>query len=132
VADASGDQGAEPPDRELLGPAARGDRRRLRRAHRALREYRCEPVRTNVEFLLWALSEPSFVDGSYHTRTIETRFNASLLHQRDEEIDLAAIAATIAAFNYRSTVRYTDAAQGESGDAWRRAARAGATRRWSR
>jgi acetyl-CoA carboxylase biotin carboxylase subunit len=103
----------------------------IARARRALREYRCEPVRTNVDFLLWALSQPAFIDGSYHTKHIETHFSPSLLHQRDEEIELAAIAASIAAFNYRSTVRYTTA-DGEAGGAWRRAARADGTRRWSR
>jgi acetyl-CoA carboxylase biotin carboxylase subunit len=100
------------------------------RARRALREYRCEPVRTNVDFLLWALGEPAFIDGTYHTKTIETDFTPARLHQRDEEIELAAIAATIAAFNYRSTVRYTTLETGA--DSWRRTARAEATRRWSR
>jgi acetyl-CoA carboxylase biotin carboxylase subunit len=98
------------------------------RARRALREYRCEPIRTNVDFLLWALSEPSFIDGSYHTGTIETRFDPSRLHQRDDEIELAAIAAAIAAHNYHGIVRYATT-DGGSPD-WRRAARAEATRRW--
>ncbi|HEX5133611.1 MAG TPA: acetyl-CoA carboxylase biotin carboxylase subunit [Candidatus Krumholzibacteria bacterium] len=101
----------------------------IRRAHRALREYRCEPVRTNVDFLLWALAEPAFLDGSYDTKHIETHFNPSLLHRRDEEIELACIAACIAAHNYRSTVRYAMSEDG--GGEWRRAARAEATRRWS-
>lgn len=103
----------------------------IRRAQRALREYRCEPVRTNVDFLLWALSEPAFVDGSYDTKHIETRFDASKLHQRDEEVELAAVAAAIAAFEYRSTVRYATLDESKDG-AWRRAARTDATRRWSR
>jgi acetyl-CoA carboxylase biotin carboxylase subunit len=104
----------------------------IRRARRALREYRCEPVRTNVDFLLWALAEPSFLDGSYNTKTIETKFDPAGLHHHKEEIELAAIAATIAAFNYRSTVRHAnvDAAQGSN--AWQRAARADGTRRWPR
>ena len=102
----------------------------IRRAHRALREYRCEPLRTNVDFLLWALAEPAFLDGSYDTRHIETHFDASLLHRRDEEIEMACIAASIAAHAYRSTVRY---AMNENGaDGWRQAARAESRRRWSR
>ncbi len=100
----------------------------IRRARRALREYRCEPVRTNVDFLLWALSEPAFIDGTYDTRTIETHFDPSHLHRRDEEIELACIAASIAAFNYRSSVRYSTT--DDTGDAWRRAARTEATRRF--
>jgi len=98
------------------------------RARRALREYRCEPVRTNVEFLLWALAEPSFMDGSYTTRTIEQKFDPAKLHQREEEIELAAIAAAIAAHTYRSTVRYSMVSDTET--PWRRTARAEATRRW--
>ena len=103
----------------------------IRRARRALREYRCEPVRTNVDFLLWLLNEPAFVDGSYTTKHIETHFDASKLHQRDAELDLAAIAAAIAAYEYRSTVRYATMDEPRDG-AWRRAARESATRRWPR
>jgi acetyl-CoA carboxylase biotin carboxylase subunit len=102
----------------------------IRRAHRALREYRCEPVRTNVDFLLWALAEPAFLDGSYDTKHIEMNFDPSLLHRRNEEIEMACIAACIAAHAYKSTVRY--AMKDDGGDGWRQAARADATRRWSR
>jgi propionyl-CoA carboxylase alpha chain len=103
----------------------------IRRARRALGEYRCEPVRTNVDFLLWALAEEAFVDGSYDTKHIESHFDASKLHQRDQEVELAAIAAAIAAYEYRSTVRYATLDESRDG-AWRRAARADATKRWSR
>ena len=103
----------------------------IRRARRALREYRCEPVRTNVDFLLWLLNEPAFVDGSYDTKHIESHFDASKLHQRDAELDLAAIAAAIAAYEYRSTVRYATMDDARDG-VWRRAARESATRRWPR
>jgi len=102
----------------------------IRRARRALREYRCEPVRTNVDFLLWALHEPSFLDGSYHTRTIDTVFRPADLPKRDLDLDLATVAAAIAAFNYRSTVRHITI-DSESSNAWRRAARDEGTRRWS-
>jgi acetyl-CoA carboxylase biotin carboxylase subunit len=103
----------------------------IRRARRALREYRCEPVRTNVDFLLWAISEKAFVDGSYDTKHIESHFDASQLHQRDEELELAAVAAAIAAYDYRSTVRYATTDESRDG-AWRRAARADAVKRWPR
>jgi len=101
----------------------------IRRARRALLEYRCEPVRTNVDFLLWALAEPSFLDGSYHTRTIDTVFRPDRLPKRDLELDLATVAAAIAAFNYRSTVRHIDVGTDQS-SAWKRAARTEGTRRW--
>ena len=77
----------------------------IRRARRALREYRCEPIRTNVDFLC-GRCRAGFIDGSYHTSTIETHFDPSKLHQRDDEIELAAMAAAIAAHKYRGTVRY--------------------------
>jgi acetyl-CoA carboxylase biotin carboxylase subunit len=102
----------------------------VRRARRALREYRCEPVRTNIDFLLWALHEPAFLDGSYHTRTIESVFRPADLTRRSEELDLATVAAAIAAFNYRSTVRYVQHDDESPANAWRRAARGEGTRRW--
>ncbi|HET6348306.1 MAG TPA: acetyl-CoA carboxylase biotin carboxylase subunit [Candidatus Krumholzibacteria bacterium] len=101
------------------------------RARRALREYRCEPVHTNVDFLLWALHEPSFLDGSYTTKTIETVFKPDQLPRRDEEVELAAVAAAIAAFNYHSTVRHISLDEGDGGNAWQRAARTEGTQRWS-
>jgi acetyl/propionyl-CoA carboxylase alpha subunit len=88
-------------------------------------------VRTNVDFLLWALNEKAFVDGSYDTKHIESHFDASKLHQRDEEREIAAVAAAIAAYDYRSTVRYATTDESRDG-AWRRAARADATKRWPR
>jgi acetyl-CoA carboxylase biotin carboxylase subunit len=103
----------------------------IRRARRALQEYRCEPVRTNVDFLLWALSEKAFLDGSYDTKHIETYFAPAHLHQREAEIELAAVAAAIAAYDYHGTVRYATLDEAKDG-AWRRAARADATRKWSR
>ena len=101
----------------------------IRRARRALREYRCEPVRTNVDFLLWALHEPSFLDGSYTTKTIETVFKPDSLPARNDDLDLAAVAAAIAAYNYRNTVHHIDI-ESDASNNWRRAARADGTHRW--
>jgi acetyl-CoA carboxylase biotin carboxylase subunit len=99
----------------------------IRRARRALREYRADGIRTNVDFLLWALHEPGFVDGSYDTHYIENHFDASALTRHDEEIDLAAIAAAIAAFDHASNVQYRfDSASNER---WRRVARTEGMRR---
>ena len=94
----------------------------IRRAKRALREYRADGVRTNVDFLLWALSEPGFVDGSYDTHYIENHFDPSALHRRDEEVVLASIAASIAAFNYASTVRFRSEPEA-SENSWRKISR---------
>ena len=100
----------------------------IHRARRALREYRADGVRTNVDFLLWAPHEPGFGDGSYDTNTIEHNFDPSDLHRRAEEIDLAAIAASITAFNHANSAQYRfrdDAGQ----QRWRRVARMEGMRR---
>jgi acetyl-CoA carboxylase biotin carboxylase subunit len=94
----------------------------IRRARRALREYRADGVRTNVDFLLWALSEDAFADGTYDTHHIENHFDPAVLHRHDEEIELAAIAASIAAYNHASTVRYSSP-PAEQQDGWGLAAR---------
>lgn len=100
----------------------------IRRARRALREYRVDGVRTNVDFLLWALHEPEFVDGSYDTNTIEHNFDPSDLHRRGEEIDLAAIAASITAFNHANSAQYRSR-DDDGQQRWRRVARMEGMRR---
>jgi acetyl-CoA carboxylase biotin carboxylase subunit len=99
-----------------------------KRAYRALKEYRCEGVRTNVEFLLWALAEEGFKDGSYDTHYIENHFDVQALHKRDEDVELAAIAASIAAFRHANTVQYRSTDPG-GGNGWRAAARRSGLRR---
>jgi acetyl-CoA carboxylase biotin carboxylase subunit len=94
----------------------------IARAHRSLKEYRCEGVRTNVEFLLWALAEPGFRDGSYDTHYIENHFSPDKMHKRERDVELAAIAASIAAFRHANTVQYRSNDQG-SGNGWRSHAR---------
>jgi acetyl-CoA carboxylase biotin carboxylase subunit len=104
----------------------------IRRAYRALRECLVDGVRTNIDFLLWALREKGFEDGSYDTHYIERHFEPAALHRGDEEIDLASIAASITAFNH---VKKSAAAGGiranngrESG-AWRQNSRRDGLRR---
>ncbi len=93
----------------------------IRRAARALREYRADGIRTNSDFLLWALQEPGFLDGSYDTKYIEANFDPNELARRKDEVDLAAIAAGIAAFEHNEQVRLT--IDDDSNRAWRAAAR---------
>jgi acetyl-CoA carboxylase biotin carboxylase subunit len=94
----------------------------IRRMHRALKEYRLEGVRTNIEFLLWALNEKSFVEGSYDTGTIERSFNAEDLHSNEEAIDLAAIAGSITAYNTLKN-RNLSVEDAACENIWRKAAR---------
>lgn len=94
----------------------------INRARRALEEYQIDGVKTNIEFLLWALAEPGFVDGSYDTGYIEEHFAPNLLHGNGHEIEIAAIAASITAYK-----RFHHTTLGDNGadidSAWRRAAR---------
>jgi len=94
----------------------------IRRARRALREYRADGIRTNVDFLLWALNEPGFLDGSYDTHYIEDHFKPEELHRHEEEIDLATIAACIAAYNHATSVQYRSS-ESEGDLRWRRVGR---------
>jgi acetyl-CoA carboxylase biotin carboxylase subunit len=71
----------------------------IRRAKRALQEYQVDGVKTNINFLLWALDENGFNDGTYDTGYIDRHFGAESLTRSIEEIDLAAIAASITAYN---------------------------------
>jgi acetyl/propionyl-CoA carboxylase alpha subunit len=95
----------------------------IRRASRALREYLADGVRTNVDFLLWALHEKGFVDGSYDTNYIERHFDPRALHRTDEEIELASIAASIAAFNHTRKAGGHGAHVPVESSVWRRVAR---------
>ncbi|MFH1754167.1 MAG: acetyl-CoA carboxylase biotin carboxylase subunit [Candidatus Latescibacterota bacterium] len=94
----------------------------IKRMHRALKEYQLDGIRTNVEFLLWALNEKSFADGSYDTGTIARSFSADLLHSNNEAIELAAIAASITAYNTLQN-RNLSVEDSGTGNIWRRAAR---------
>jgi acetyl-CoA carboxylase biotin carboxylase subunit len=94
----------------------------IRRCKRALSEYQVDGVKTNIEFLLWALDEKGFVDGTYDTTYIERHFDPSKLHSRTDELDLAAIAGGITAF--RSLQRlHVRRGPGTQENIWRRVAR---------
>jgi acetyl-CoA carboxylase biotin carboxylase subunit len=100
----------------------------IRRCKRALSEYQVHGVKTNIEFLLWALEEPGFLDGSYDTTYIERHFKPSLLHSRSDEVELAAIAGSITA--YRSLQRMNVGRGAEIREnTWRRVARAEGVRK---
>ncbi|MFQ5510421.1 MAG: acetyl/propionyl/methylcrotonyl-CoA carboxylase subunit alpha [Candidatus Krumholzibacteriia bacterium] len=94
----------------------------IRRARRALGEYQIDGVKTNVEFLLWALAEPAFVDGSYDTRHIEQHFAPDLLHADPAEIELAAVAASITAYRCHKQTTFGPAREVRD-NTWRRIAR---------
>ena len=100
----------------------------IRRCRRALREYRAHGVRTNVDFLLWALHEKDFIDGTYDTHTIDDHFDPALLHRDGEEVDLAAIAASITAYNQARKMQYVAQVEARE-DTWRRVARTEGLRR---
>jgi acetyl/propionyl-CoA carboxylase alpha subunit len=94
----------------------------IHRARRALEEYQIDGVKTNVEFLLWALDEPGFIDGSYDNRYIEQHFTPELLHADPKELELAAIAASITAYNCLKRTTFEEAEELRD-NTWRRIAR---------
>jgi len=104
----------------------------IHRAHRALRECLIDGVRTNVDFLLWALREKGFEDGSYDTHYIERHFDPAELHRKEEEIELASIAASITAYNLTRKAGgaggYRAGGSGET-NLWRRIGRSEGLRR---
>jgi acetyl-CoA carboxylase biotin carboxylase subunit len=105
-------------------------RQAINRAHRALRECLVDGVRTNVDFLLWALREKGFEDGSYDTHYIERHFDPATLKRRDEEIELASVAASITAYNHaRSKAGGYRANDDDESASWRRIARRDGLRR---
>jgi acetyl-CoA carboxylase biotin carboxylase subunit len=94
----------------------------IRRARRALEEYQIDGVTTNMEFLEWALDAPGFRDGSYDTQYIEHHFTPDHLHADDDEIELAAIAASIAAYQRLSRTTVSSAREARE-SIWLRVAR---------
>ncbi|MEE9270473.1 MAG: acetyl-CoA carboxylase biotin carboxylase subunit [Candidatus Krumholzibacteria bacterium] len=94
----------------------------IRRARRALEEYQIDGVKTNIEFLLWVLAEPGFIDGSYDNRYIEQHFTPELLHADPKEIELAVIAASITAYNCLKRTTFEEAEEMRD-NTWRRIAR---------
>ena len=72
---------------------------------------------------MWALHEKGFLDGSYDTNYIERHFDPQMMQRQDEETDLAAIAASIAAFNHNKRVGGFRQQSADTRDSWLRAAR---------
>ncbi len=103
----------------------------LRRLRRALAEYQVDGVKTNIEFLLWALEEPRFADGSYDTTMIEGQFMPELLHLHADELEIAAIAGSITALKNLRKIEVRTG-PGDDGNPWARAARAEGLRNLSR
>jgi acetyl-CoA carboxylase biotin carboxylase subunit len=100
----------------------------IRRCRRALEEYQLDGVKTNIEFLLWALDEPDFVDGSYDTTTVDRHFAPARLRRRPDDLEIAAIAGSITAYRNLERISLDDRPEA-SGNAWRRAAREEVLRR---
>ena len=102
----------------------------ISRAYRALRECLVDGVRTNVDFLLWALREKGFEDGTYDTHYIERHFDPATVQRWDEEIELASIAASITAYNHtRKKVGGFRADDNGGHNAWRQVSRRDGLRR---
>jgi acetyl-CoA carboxylase biotin carboxylase subunit len=95
----------------------------IQRAKRALEEYQVDGVKTNIEFLVWVISQDAFRDGTYDTTYIDRCFDAKTLHARAGDIDLATIAASIAAYERLTRTNLTGGPFSRD-STWRRIARA--------
>ena len=92
----------------------------IARMRRAIAEYRVVGIRTTLPFFDRVLRDPGFVAGDF-----DTSFVATLVARADERserpVEVAAIAATIRAFEERRRSRTHESAQAPS--AWRAAGR---------
>jgi acetyl/propionyl-CoA carboxylase alpha subunit len=94
----------------------------IQRARRALEEYQIDGVKTNIEFLLWVIAEKGFQDGTYDTKFIESRFDPASLGSGDGDIEIATIAASIAAYERLNRTNLS-AAKSARDNVWLRIAR---------
>jgi acetyl-CoA carboxylase biotin carboxylase subunit len=74
----------------------------LRRAVRALSEYQIYGVATNLDFHLWAVRRPEFIDATYDTRFVDTHWSSNRPSGKPRDADLAVIAAALRAYQERS------------------------------
>ncbi|MCZ6766393.1 MAG: acetyl-CoA carboxylase biotin carboxylase subunit [bacterium] len=94
----------------------------IRRCLRALAEYQLDGVKTNLEFLTWAVESDAFADGLYDTGFIEREFSPDSLSTGPEDIELATIAASITAYKHARRLNI-DSVEITRENVWRRIAR---------
>ena len=98
----------------------------IARSKRALREFTLHGPVHNLPFHLWALNQPSFVDGTYTTAFVETDFDAdNYLPELDDDTAEALIAAAALFESMRRTEPAGDSAgtTGTPASNWRLSAR---------
>jgi len=75
----------------------------IARMRRALSEYEIAGVKTTIPFFRWLLDEPDFlaarVDTTYLDRTLAARNGEPFVRVGDDEVDMALIAAAVAAYD---------------------------------
>ena len=89
----------------------------IRRARRALSEYRVRGIATNTEFFRKLLSDPDFLSGHYDTSFLSSERMESW-GRGDDQVEVAVIAAAIAAFERDHTTQRPSANQA-TGSSWR-------------
>jgi len=95
----------------------------IRRCLRALSEYQLDGVKTNLEFLIWAVESDAFADATYETGFIEREFTRDSLATSPDDLELATIAASITAYK-RARRLNVESAKAVRENVWRRIARA--------
>ncbi len=95
----------------------------IARGKRALREFTLHGPVHNLPFHLWALDQPSFVDGTYTTALVEKEFDTdNWLPDLDADTTEALIAAS-ALFEAMRRTRSTNGTSGPTPSNWRLNAR---------
>ncbi len=95
----------------------------IARSKRVLREFTLHGPVHNLPFHLWALEQPSFVDGTYTTALVEDEFDPdNYLPELDADTTEALIAAS-ALFEARRRTQSANGATGPKSSNWRLNAR---------
>jgi len=94
----------------------------IRRAHRALRNYRVVGTQTSIPFFLATFEDPSFLSGHYTTGFITPEWLAENLEPSEQTVETAVIAAAIARFE-SDLCKKPQATGGSEVSTWKRTAR---------
>ncbi len=95
----------------------------IARSKRALREFTLHGLVHNLPFHLWALDQPSFVDGSYTTSFVEREFDPDSWLPELEPDTVDALVAASALFEALRRTKPTNAATAPTTSNWRLNAR---------
>ena len=104
----------------------------IARMKRALREYRIIGIKTTIPFCLNVMENEQFVKGTFDTHFIEKEMGKEGWGIEQEECEIAALAAVLAAHTIRKkTAVEKDMLKGETPSPWKIEGRRTGLRRWA-